>query len=210
MSKFGKNIKKIRNVRGLTQAQLADMLDVSRGVISSYEEGRAEPKIETIMKTAEVFNLTIDALLTSNITVNQLSGFTLPSLTQSLPSATRQFTETKDFPSIFPNNTVFISGNELPPNAYIQQDEIVCGIPNVPVLGKVYLTISKEGFQIGKLTKVLEGQIILNNQTISLSENAGIYEVIGIYSPFKEYSPLEDRITNLEKRIKNLEDLQKS
>jgi transcriptional regulator with XRE-family HTH domain len=80
MSLFGKNIKKIRSVRGLTQAQLADSIDVSRGVISSYEEGRAEPKIETIIKTAEVFNLTIDQLLKVNLTVNQLSGFSIPDI----------------------------------------------------------------------------------------------------------------------------------
>ena len=67
MSKFGKNIKKIRNVRGLTQAQLAEMIEVNRGVVSSYEEGRAEPKIETIIKTAEVFQLSIDLLLKKDV-----------------------------------------------------------------------------------------------------------------------------------------------
>ena len=72
MSFFGTNIKKIRQVNGLSQKAFADLFDLNRGVISSYEEGRAEPKIETILKVANHFNLTIDKLLTEIIQVNQL------------------------------------------------------------------------------------------------------------------------------------------
>lgn len=72
MSFFGTNIKKIRQVKGLSQKAFADLFDLNRGVISSYEEGRAEPKIETILKVANHFNLTIDKLLTEIIQVNQL------------------------------------------------------------------------------------------------------------------------------------------
>jgi transcriptional regulator with XRE-family HTH domain len=57
MSLFGANIKKIRQVKGLSQKTFADLLDLNRGVISSYEEGRAEPKIETILKVANHFSL---------------------------------------------------------------------------------------------------------------------------------------------------------
>lgn len=72
MSFFGTNIKKIRQVKGLSQKAFADLFDLNRGVISSYEEGRAEPKIETILKVANHFNLTIDKLLTETLQVNQL------------------------------------------------------------------------------------------------------------------------------------------
>ncbi len=72
MSFFGTNIKKIRQVKGLSQKAFADLFDLNRGVISSYEEGRAEPKIETILKVASHFNLNLDKLLTETLQVNQL------------------------------------------------------------------------------------------------------------------------------------------
>ncbi|MFP3832486.1 helix-turn-helix domain-containing protein [Chryseobacterium sp. SIMBA_028] len=72
MSFFGTNIKKIRQVKGLSQKAFADLLDLNRGVISSYEEGRAEPKIETILKVASHFNLDLDKLLTETLQTAQL------------------------------------------------------------------------------------------------------------------------------------------
>lgn len=74
MSFFGTNIKKIRQVKGLSQKAFADLFDLNRGVISSYEEGRAEPKIETILKVANHFNLNLDKLLTEILQVNQLAS----------------------------------------------------------------------------------------------------------------------------------------
>lgn len=74
MSLFGTNIKKIRQVKGLSQKAFADLFDLNRGVISSYEEGRAEPKIETILKVASYFNLTLDKLLTEPVQENQLTN----------------------------------------------------------------------------------------------------------------------------------------
>ncbi|MCE4064952.1 helix-turn-helix domain-containing protein [Chryseobacterium gleum] len=74
MSFFGTNIKKIRQVKGLSQKAFADLFDLNRGVISSYEEGRAEPKIETILKVANYFNLTLDQLLTEPVRENQLKS----------------------------------------------------------------------------------------------------------------------------------------
>ncbi|WP_276835118.1 helix-turn-helix domain-containing protein [Chryseobacterium cucumeris] len=65
-------MKKIRQVKGLSQKAFADLFDLNRGVISSYEEGRAEPKIETILKVANHFNLNLDKLLTEILQVNQL------------------------------------------------------------------------------------------------------------------------------------------
>ncbi|MFC4382564.1 helix-turn-helix domain-containing protein [Chryseobacterium bernardetii] len=74
MSLFGANIKKIRQVKGLSQKTFADLLDLNRGVISSYEEGRAEPKIETILKVANHFSLDLDKLLTETLHESQLAS----------------------------------------------------------------------------------------------------------------------------------------
>lgn len=81
MSFFGTNIKKIRQVKGLSQKAFADLFELNRGVISAYEEGRAEPKIDTLLKVAHYFNLDINDFLTKPLQVNNLvSGSVIDTL----------------------------------------------------------------------------------------------------------------------------------
>lgn len=75
MSFFGKNIKKIRTVKGLSQSAFADIFSITRASIGSYEEGRAEPKVDTIIQIADYFKLTLDKLLKSELTVNDIQHF---------------------------------------------------------------------------------------------------------------------------------------
>lgn len=75
MSFFGKNIKKIRGVKGLSQQAFADLFSLKRGTLGAYEEGRSEPKIDTIINVANYFSIAIDDLLTAELTVNQLLRF---------------------------------------------------------------------------------------------------------------------------------------
>ncbi len=75
MSFFGKNIKKIRGVKGLSQQAFADIFELKRGTLGAYEEGRSEPKIETLIKIANHFSISIGDLLTQELTVNQLLRF---------------------------------------------------------------------------------------------------------------------------------------
>ncbi len=75
MSFFGKNIKKVRGIKSLSQQAFADLFDLKRGTLGAYEEGRSEPKIETIIKIANYFSISIDDILTAELTVNQLLKF---------------------------------------------------------------------------------------------------------------------------------------
>ncbi|WP_420552761.1 helix-turn-helix domain-containing protein [Tenacibaculum aiptasiae] len=75
MSFFGKNIKKIRGVKGLSQQVFAEIFDLKRATLGAYEEGRSEPKIDTIIKIANHFSIKVDDLLTSELTVNKLLQF---------------------------------------------------------------------------------------------------------------------------------------
>jgi transcriptional regulator with XRE-family HTH domain len=75
MSFFGKNIKKIRGVKGLSQQAFADLFDLKRGTLGAYEEGRSEPKIDTIILIANYFSIAIGDMLTAELTVNQLLRF---------------------------------------------------------------------------------------------------------------------------------------
>ena len=75
MSFFGKNIKKIRVIKGLSQQAFAELFSLKRATLGAYEEGRSEPKIDTIIKVANYFSISIDDFLTKEVTVNQLLRF---------------------------------------------------------------------------------------------------------------------------------------
>ena len=77
MSHFGKNIKKLRSIKQLSQSKFAELFDLKRASIGAYEEERAEPKTEVIIRIARYFNLSLDDLLAKDLSVNQLSGFEL-------------------------------------------------------------------------------------------------------------------------------------
>ena len=72
MTHIGKNIKKIRNVKGLSQQAFAELFDLTRGNISSYEESRAEPKIEIMMRIANYFSIPLSDLIEKDLSVNEL------------------------------------------------------------------------------------------------------------------------------------------
>lgn len=75
---FGKNIKKIRSIKKLSQLAFAELFGLKRSSIGSYEEERAEPKLEIIIKIAKHFNISVDSLVNREITVNELYNFHLP------------------------------------------------------------------------------------------------------------------------------------
>lgn len=75
MSYIGKNIKKIRTTKNLNQTQFAELFSLKRTSIGAYEEGRSEPKTDTLIQIANYFDISIDALLTKEITINDLLHF---------------------------------------------------------------------------------------------------------------------------------------
>ena len=62
-SKLGKNLKRIRTMKGITQGDIVRKLGVGRGFISNIENGKANPTLATIAKLAEAVNIPIDELL---------------------------------------------------------------------------------------------------------------------------------------------------
>ena len=61
---IGKIISKLRKDKGLTQAQLAEKLNVSDKTISKWEQDSGFPSIEFFPALANLFNVTIDYLMT--------------------------------------------------------------------------------------------------------------------------------------------------
>ncbi len=63
MSKISKNIKQLRQERGMTQDDLAQKLFVTRQAISSWENDRTQPDVHMLGKLREVFGVSIEELL---------------------------------------------------------------------------------------------------------------------------------------------------
>jgi transcriptional regulator with XRE-family HTH domain len=74
MSKIANNIKFLRQLKGLSQEQLADELSVTRSRIGGYEEGRNEPPIDLLIGLSEFFHIAIDALVRGDLRKTNLDG----------------------------------------------------------------------------------------------------------------------------------------
>src|SRR4051812_15355984 len=72
MLKTGTNIKKIRAAKNLSQQAFADLFELTRGNISSYEENRAEPKLETAIKIANHFCIPLSKFVSEVLSVNEI------------------------------------------------------------------------------------------------------------------------------------------
>lgn len=62
-SKLGKNLKRIRLSKGITQGDIVRKLGVSRGFISNIENGKANPTLATIAKLAKALEVSIEKLI---------------------------------------------------------------------------------------------------------------------------------------------------
>lgn len=63
MADVGKNIKKIRKEKNLTQDDLAERLHCTRQTISNYENGKSEPHIELLVEIAGVLDVEVNDLI---------------------------------------------------------------------------------------------------------------------------------------------------
>ncbi|AIM15122.1 MULTISPECIES: helix-turn-helix domain-containing protein [Neobacillus] len=63
---FSERLKREREKRGWSQADLADKLHVSRQSVSKWETGKNYPSIEIIIELSDLFGITIDELLRSD------------------------------------------------------------------------------------------------------------------------------------------------
>lgn len=63
---FGNCIYQIRNQAKLTQAQFAELFNVSQQAVQKWESGLSVPDVDKIVKIAKYFDLSLDALLMGN------------------------------------------------------------------------------------------------------------------------------------------------
>jgi transcriptional regulator with XRE-family HTH domain len=63
MSDFPERLKKYREDKGMTQAELAAKVGVSAVTITRYEKGVREPNMDTLSKIAKILECTLDDML---------------------------------------------------------------------------------------------------------------------------------------------------
>lgn len=61
--KFNERLRMLREEHGFTQQHLAEVLNLSSGAVSHYENGTNEPTIETLIRIADVLNVSVDYLV---------------------------------------------------------------------------------------------------------------------------------------------------
>lgn len=61
---LGENIYRFRTEKNMSQGDLADALEVSRQSVSKWENNSAVPELEKLMKMAQIFETTLDELVT--------------------------------------------------------------------------------------------------------------------------------------------------
>lgn len=63
MNSFGQFLYELRKEKGLTQSQLADMLNVTNKAVSKWETGEAYPETAQLVPLSMIFNVSVDELL---------------------------------------------------------------------------------------------------------------------------------------------------
>ena len=87
------NLKFCRRELALTQAQMAEKLGIKRSLVGAYEEGRAEPRLATLVNMARLFGITLDQLVTTDFSKKKNTK-----IIGSLPAPDPNTTESDDQP----------------------------------------------------------------------------------------------------------------
>lgn len=160
---FGDHIKTLRKQKGLTQEQVAELLDVSKQSVSRWENNITYPDITFLPILASFYNVTVDQLLGADDETNQSI---IEAYVRSRQEAHHQgnvadaYSLSHKLYASFPNNKVVI--NNMMVDAYLM------GLHNVDNKGKFYLELSisvSERFL--KMTDDLEEQCrCINNASL--------------------------------------------
>ncbi len=63
MTEFSGRLRELRQEKGLTQSQVAKIVNMSKMAISHWESGHSEPSISQLIDLSEFFGVTVDYLV---------------------------------------------------------------------------------------------------------------------------------------------------
>ena len=61
--KLGKNLKRIRTAKGISQGEISRKLEVDKSFISNIEAGKTNPTLATIAKIAKAIGVSVGELM---------------------------------------------------------------------------------------------------------------------------------------------------
>lgn len=71
---IGEKIKELRQAKGLSQCELAKIIECSQPHISEWEKGLVEPHIFNLILLADVFNVSLDELCCRDFKKEEMSN----------------------------------------------------------------------------------------------------------------------------------------
>lgn len=203
MSNFGSNIKKIRSLKNYTQQHLADILGLTRAAVSSYEEGRAEPKIETLTRASQIFGVSVDDFINKKLTVNEVTHFKIPEInTKKTPDEKSE--------TLFPDNAnwVSIKNATIIDNRFGNDQILLAKEDDINVL-QPQIIYTDAALFVASVKKTEGVHLTVGHYTIALSDITSIKTILGWYQPlshqaggniFDELAAIRNRLSELERK----------
>ena len=71
---IGDNVKLLRNIRGLTQKDLAELVDVAPGTLAHIEKGTRNPSLEMLYKLADALSVSVINLVLSQEEIDRFEA----------------------------------------------------------------------------------------------------------------------------------------
>ena len=75
---FKDNLVALRKINGYSQDELADKIGITRQTLSKYETGESLPDIEKCKLMADIFGVTVDALISYDNSDSENLGLAIP------------------------------------------------------------------------------------------------------------------------------------
>lgn len=68
---IGDKLKALRLKKGLKQSEMAELLGLSASAVGMYEQNRRNPDSETLLKYSQIFEVSVDYLLSGDSSENK-------------------------------------------------------------------------------------------------------------------------------------------
>ncbi len=209
----GKNISHLRQLKKLSQEELAEELGVTRSTIGSKEEGRSMPTLDLMVKISDFFKVPVDILIRKDLTkAKDFSFIELGNQRVLFPIMVNQ--ENEDMIEVVPVKTSagYLAGYDDP--EYIEQLEKI-KLPFLPtgkhrafpIKGDSMLPMKPGSFVIGKFVED-RNEIKSGKTYVLLTQNDGmVYKrvfdqieengTLKLASDNKSYQPYEVPISEV-------------
>ena len=110
---LGEKLKSYRESKKMTQAEVAEALEIRSATVSKYESGILEPNIEALKKLSELFEVTIDELLNDEQDRFDISKINLLNILREQKEMKLKGNLYHNTQIIFAYNTNHIEGSKL-------------------------------------------------------------------------------------------------